>query len=421
MLTKNTLIRNSILNLSGYIIPTLAAIPALGYMARELGAELFGIYTLAMALVGYASVFDFGLTRAIIREIAVYRDDIVEKRKIISTSTVFLTVIGFVVTALIFINVNTIVTFINVSKNNFEDANIALKILSLSIPLLLLNQLWASVFEGEEKFGLINIQKTMSNTCIVALPAVCIMKESSLTYAVSGLVVGRVISLILSFWFLRKEIVASGIIFHTIVMKRLIMFGSWMTFSNIISPMMVYFDRFIISNILGAKNVGFYTAPAEIISRMSIIPTSVSRALFPRLSNMGDIKKFKYELLFSYAIMISICAPIVLFLLLFSGKIMYYWLGAQYFLKSSIIFSVLLIGFFFNSLAQLPFSAIQSLGNSKITALLHGFEIIPYLIILYILTSHFGIVGTAYAWTLRVMFDFIALYFLSSWLIKKKH
>ncbi|EOS1484615.1 oligosaccharide flippase family protein, partial [Escherichia coli] len=98
MLTKYTLIRNSILNLSGYIIPTLVAIPALGYMARELGPELFGVYTLAMALVGYASVFDFGLTRAIIREIAIYRDDIVEKRKIISTSTVFLTVIGFVVT-----------------------------------------------------------------------------------------------------------------------------------------------------------------------------------------------------------------------------------------------------------------------------------------------------------------------------------
>ncbi len=136
---------------------------------------------------------------------------------------------------------------------------------------------------------------------------------------------------------------------------------------------------------------------------------------------MSDFKKFKCELLFSYAIMISICVPIVLFLLLFSDGIMYYWLGPQYYLKSSSIFSVLLIGFFFNSLAQLPFSAIQSLGNSKITALLHGFEIIPYLIILYILTSHFGIVGTAYAWTLRVMFDFIALYFLSSWLIKKKH
>lgn len=180
MLTKYTLIRNSILNLSGYIIPTLVAIPALGYMARELGPELFGVYTLAMALVGYASVFDFGLTRAIIREIAIYRDDIVEKRKIISTSTIFLAVIGFVVTELIFINVNTIVTFINVSKNNFEDANIALKILSLSIPLLLLNQLWVSVFEGEEKFGLINIQKTISNTCIVALPAVSILIESFL-------------------------------------------------------------------------------------------------------------------------------------------------------------------------------------------------------------------------------------------------
>ena len=192
-----------------------------------------------------------------------------------------------------------------------------------------------------------------------------------------------------------------------------------MTISNIISPMMVYFDRFIISYILGAKNVGYYTAPAEIISRMSIVPTSISRAVFPRLSGLSDIAKFKKELKFSYLIMALICVPLVAFCLIFSGKIMYYWLGPQYFIKSSEIFFILLTGFLFNSLAQIPFSAIQSLGKSKITALLHCAEVIPYFLVLYALTSHYGLIGTAYAWSIRVIIDFFALFFISAMLNKR--
>ncbi|MCV5410012.1 flippase, partial [Escherichia coli] len=49
-----SLIKNSFLNIVGYVVPTLVAIPALGYLARSLGAERFGIFTLAMALVVYA-------------------------------------------------------------------------------------------------------------------------------------------------------------------------------------------------------------------------------------------------------------------------------------------------------------------------------------------------------------------------------
>ncbi|THD49404.1 flippase, partial [Enterobacteriaceae bacterium ML5] len=87
-----SLIKNSIWNLSGYIIPTVIAIPALGYLARALGPELFGIYTLAIAIVGYAGIFDVGLTRAIVREIALFRNDKEERNKIISTSTIFILV-----------------------------------------------------------------------------------------------------------------------------------------------------------------------------------------------------------------------------------------------------------------------------------------------------------------------------------------
>uniref|UniRef100_UPI00124F8D50 oligosaccharide flippase family protein n=1 Tax=Acinetobacter ursingii TaxID=108980 RepID=UPI00124F8D50 len=63
-----SLIKNSVYNIAGFIVPTLVAIPTLGILARQLGVEKFGLFTLAFAVVGYASIFDGGVTRAVIRE-----------------------------------------------------------------------------------------------------------------------------------------------------------------------------------------------------------------------------------------------------------------------------------------------------------------------------------------------------------------
>lgn len=42
---------------------------------EEIGVELFGLYTLAMIFIGYASIFDAGLTRAVVREIALLKTE----------------------------------------------------------------------------------------------------------------------------------------------------------------------------------------------------------------------------------------------------------------------------------------------------------------------------------------------------------
>ncbi|HDV3897951.1 TPA: oligosaccharide flippase family protein, partial [Escherichia coli] len=69
-----SLIRNSFYNIAGFAVPTLVAVPALGILARLLGPENFGLFTLAFALIGYASIFDAGISRAVIREISLYRE-----------------------------------------------------------------------------------------------------------------------------------------------------------------------------------------------------------------------------------------------------------------------------------------------------------------------------------------------------------
>ena len=415
-----SIIKNSIWNLIGYVIPSLIAIPALGYMARKLGPELFGIYTIAIAVVGYAGIFDMGLTRAITREIAIYRTNLDERKKIVASATLFLLALSILGGFIVLIFSSSIVHFLNISATDFSDINNSFKLLAFSIPLFLLNQLWIAILEGDEKFKVVNIQKSFSSTFIAGMPALFVIYNGTLLSAVAGLVVSRIISLLIAFVLVRKEIMQSGMRPDVKTLKRLIFFGGWITVSNIISPAMVYFDRFIISNMLGAKHVAFYSGPSEAISRLAIFPAAVGRAIFPKLSSVKHRDELKKNITLSWLLMFTVCAPVVIIGIIFSENILNLWLGANYALHSKNILIILLVGFLFNALAQVPFTAIQSAGKAKITALLHCVEIIPYFIMLYFFVQHYGLTGVAFAWSIRVIADCAILTFISQRLLNRQ-
>ncbi len=415
-----SIIKNSIWNLVGYVIPSLVAIPALGYMAHKLGPELFGIYTIAIAVVGYAGIFDMGLTRAITREIAIYRNNSAERKKIIASATVFLLALSTLGGCLVLIFSASIVHFLNITAADFVDINNSFKLLALTIPIFLLNQLWIAILEGDEKFKAVNIQKSFSSTFIAGMPALFVIFDGTLLSAIAGLLISRIISLLIAFLLVRNEIVQSGMRLDLVTFKRLIFFGGWITVSNIISPAMVYFDRFIISNMLGARHVAYYSGPSEAIARLGILPAAVGRAIFPKLSCAGHKDELKRNMTVSWLLMFAVCAPVVIIGIVFAEDILHLWLGTSYAAHSKNILIILLVGFLFNALAQVPFTAIQSAGKAKITALLHCVEIIPYFVMLYFFVQHYGLIGVAFAWSIRVIVDWIILTIISQSLLKRQ-
>lgn len=415
-----SIIKNSIWNLVGYVIPSLVAIPALGYMAHKLGPELFGIYTIAIAVVGYAGIFDMGLTRAITREIAIYRNNNAERKKIIASATVFLLALSTLGGCLVLIFSASIVHFLNITAADFVDINNSFKLLALTIPIFLLNQLWIAILEGDEKFKAVNIQKSFSSTFIAGMPALFVIFDGTLLSAIAGLLISRIISLLIAFLLVRNEIVQSGMRLDLVTFKRLIFFGGWITVSNIISPAMVYFDRFIISNMLGARHVAYYSGPSEAIARLGILPAAVGRAIFPKLSCVGHKDELKKNMTVSWLLMFAVCAPIVIIGIVFAEDILHLWLGTSYAAHSKNILIILLVGFLFNALAQVPFTAIQSAGKARITALLHCVEIIPYFVMLYLFVQHYGLTGVAFAWSIRVIVDWGILTVISQRLLKRQ-
>ena len=129
--------KNSFFNIAGYIIPGILSIPILGYMARELGIEEFGLFTIILALVGYASIFDVGITRSVIREIAIFKNNEEEVLKIISTSALLVLILGVAAGVLIIVFSSIISELLKVSSYAVENFQYSLMLLSLSIPLFL--------------------------------------------------------------------------------------------------------------------------------------------------------------------------------------------------------------------------------------------------------------------------------------------
>src|SRR6266446_8547520 len=64
------LARNTVWNLLGSGAPMVVAVFSIPILIRGLGKERFGALTLAWALIGYASLFDLGLGRALTQLVA---------------------------------------------------------------------------------------------------------------------------------------------------------------------------------------------------------------------------------------------------------------------------------------------------------------------------------------------------------------
>src|SRR5216683_2817089 len=64
------LAKNTVWNLIGNGAPMLVAVVCIPILIQGLGKERFGVLTLAWALIGYASLFDLGLGRALTQLVA---------------------------------------------------------------------------------------------------------------------------------------------------------------------------------------------------------------------------------------------------------------------------------------------------------------------------------------------------------------
>jgi O-antigen/teichoic acid export membrane protein len=401
----------------GSAAPMLVGIATVPYIYNQIGVERIGVLTIIWALIGYFSIFDFGLGRAITQRIASL-SSLHTESQIIKTATtgVFTTlVIGVFggLVGLVTIEI-TGVGWINSDESIEQEIYSSFFLACLAIPATTGTAGLRGILEGEQRFKAINLLRIALGLSNFLSPIASIaLFGPPLDYIVGSLVLSRYIILVAHYLIVKNKI---GNIFDKIdieELKKLIGFGGWMTLSNIISPLMVVADRFLISNVLGAAVVAYYTIPAEFMIRLLVLPAALTTTLFPvftkdlsEKNHKNSFALYKKSLKIIFLMMGSIVACV------FIGADLGFrlWLGPEFAEKSTAVATVLAVGILFNGLAQVPHAYIQASGDARSTALIHIFESVLYLPTLFVLTQLHGILGTAFAWMLRALLDLALLH-----------
>lgn len=197
------------------------------------------------------------------------------------------------------------------------------------------------------------------------------------------------------------------------LLKKLLSYGGWVTVTGVISPLLVYLDRFFIGSTLSVDSLTYYSAPLEAITRLRIIPLAIMTTLFPEFSkglNIEDQKRMSFLFGKSLKIILLTTGFISLALFFNARDILNVWLGEPFAKQSTTLFRIFSVSIFINFLALIPLTYLQGAGRPDLPAKFHLIELPFYIFLLWFLIKGFGITGAAYAWFLRVTFDFILLF-----------
>jgi O-antigen/teichoic acid export membrane protein len=409
--------RNTIMNLIGQALPLVVGVVTIPLVVHGLGTDRFGLLSLAWVVLGYFTIFDLGLGRATTKYVseALGKGEGDQVPQIIWTAVTFQAALGFLGALVLFGITDLLVErVLNIPPELFGEAKDTFHLLALSIPLVLVSSSFSGVLEAAQRFDLVNAVRIPSSILTFILPLVGLYLGFGLPGIVALILLARIGTLIALMW------MDFGIVpklrEYTVSFARfssLFAYGGWVMITSIISPILVYLDRFLIGSLLTIAAVAYYSVPYDMVTRLWIISVSLTMTLFPAFSAMEGVRdRQRLSMFFARSIkyVFLISGTIVVLIVVYAEEILQIWLGGDFVIESTVAMQVLALGVLINSLAQTPFALLQGVGRPDLPAKFHLIELPVYVGIAWILVSQFGIAGAAGAWTIRVVLDTVLLF-----------
>ena len=407
-------------NLAGQVLPLAVALVCIPWLIRLVGLERFGFIALAWVLIGYASLFDLGIGRAVIRTVSsrLARDDAAGAADSARTGLTFLLLFGLLMGAAAALLAPWLVQrALRVPPALEAEALQALWLLALSLPFVMLTSGYAGVLTAHQDFKSLNLIRATFSMLSYALPlAVALAGGVDLPVVVATILALRVVGTWAFAASCRRRF---GFRWWPAWPQReftreLLALGGWMSVSNLIGPLLTYLDRLLIATLVPLRAVGIYSAPYDLASRIMVVPYAVVAAYFPRATALvprspqagaalSDINR--------YLFLTSL--PMMFMAMALAQPAMGAWLGPEIGPQAAAVLQILIVGMFLNALTQGPATLIQAAGRPRDMAMLHAVELPLFLLLLWALTSRWGILGTAAAATLRFTLDAAAIFVLA--------
>jgi O-antigen/teichoic acid export membrane protein len=415
-LRRQGIARHSVFNFVGLAIPLAIGLVLLPYITSGLGIVRFGILGLALAILEYSGLFSFGLAPASIKFVA----DALARRdsslsEVVSISVLTQGLFGLVGGIVVSLAAEPLATRVFTIPAEVQSEAIAsFRLLGAMVAATVV--LWSllGVLEGARRFGLMNALRIPTSAMTFVLPALGIAIGSDLPTILLMLALARVVACAVVAVLLPRAVPGFKWVWPSRwpLLKPLLAFGAWVSVSNLVNPLLVYGDRFILGSVVGLAAVGVYTAPFDALLRMHVIPTSLVRALFPVVSashtlrGTSDLRPLFRRAVLTVLAMLVIPVTIVV---LFAPDLLEMWLGSE-FREAGNAARIIAVAMLVNCMAVVPFTYLAAVGRPDIPAKFHLAEVVIHIPLAWVLVSRYGLTGAATAFALRIAVDTVLLF-----------
>jgi len=409
---KRSLRSNIVFNLVGASLPLGTSLIVIPIYLGRIGPSRFGIISLVWLLFGYFGLFDLGLSQATTNLLARRENQAADsQREIFWTAAMINGILG-VAGAVAFAVAGGFIleTFFGIPRELKQELTRSIPWVACLIPLATTGSVFAGALEAHERFLSLNVIQVCGAVLGQLLPLFAVIIFSArIEVAVEATIVARVVTTIPMFVIAIRECrVRMKPIVSRSSARALFGYGGWVTVSNIVGPILVSIDQFMIGAIVGVAYVPRYSIPFNIATKLSLIPSAMTRALFPQLTReiSGNAKQRAQAIAGTVArTMALICAP----LMILCSRALSAWLGVAFSADASILTRIIVLGVWINGVACVAYVLIHSQRRPSVTAMIHVAELLPFFLVLWLGLHFFGLVGASVAWSLRVLADAILL------------
>lgn len=358
-------------------------------IARVVGVENTGVYFFAITFTTiFTVVADFGMGPVLTREVARYPDRTEQYLQTAFWSKVIFGILSY----------GLVVFFVNVLDYPFL-TKLLVSVSGITMFFDNLHAAFYSVFRARKNLIYESIGIVVSQAITLIVGSLALFNHWHLYWLILAYTIPAFLNFIFSAYFLKKTYGLSyRFVFNLSIFKMFLGFALPFALAGIIGRLYSYSDSLLMSKMLSAQELGWWSVPYKITFAFQFVPVALSASVYPVMSELFLTQKEKIGDLFlkSWRYLFTIVFPISFGLMALATPVIIKLYKPQ-FSPAIPVLRILLISLIFGYLSFITGATLNASNKQKTQTSLLGLSLVINVITNLILLPKIGIMGAAFA------------------------
>lgn len=398
-----------------YLTLALSNIIALVYtpfMLRMMGQSEYGLYSLVASVVAYLTILDFGFGNAIVRYTAKYRAENKIEEQYSLFGMFLLLYLGIGIFSLIVgmgLYLNVDVLFNNsMTAEELRKAHIMVLLLVFNVAITFPFSIFPSIVQAYENFifhKIVNLGRVLLQPCLMV--PLLLMGYKAIGMVVLTTIL-NVATLLVYCWycFSYLKIKFNFKHFNGSLLKEISHYSFFVFLTIIVDRAFWSTGQFILGILNGTKDVAVYSLVVQLCTYYMSFSLAISGVFLPKMTHLVAEKKPIKEISGMFIKVSRIQYIVMLYILvgfaLFGNVFVSYWAGAGYENVYPLTL-LIMIPQTIPLIQNVGISILQAQNRQKFRAVLNFIIGVLSVLMGYLLTKKYGIIGCAISTSLALL------------------